>query len=554
MAAAWEQVGEIDQANQLLRRAQVARSVTLSLHERHFKKMPEATLVQVTTPAHARLRAVPLPDGAPGSPTLTLRGQIARSSTAAAPVAMRKVVRPRGGVIRNSELVRSRNIFASAPPPRAVVTVEGLSDSVFAAQPDLRAKVRSLGATPQTIDPVNPNPGFVWVFTVQAEGGPWLPGHWERKRAGEPPGHRPTFLNFRAAATAHEARNPRPGVIAIEARLNLGSLSGSLLAQLNPATTIPARVKACIQLTAASASTISAAEDPLAPIMAAPEFPRPMYEALRDISSDYLLPGLEHVLPNTATLLQTNPEFVEAFLAGLSTEMARELLWREFPTDQRGTYFRQFWAAASPVDGRQIKAIHEWQNPLGRNPETGQRQASLVLLIRGELLRRYPDTVIYARKAVMAGSRRVPGQIEKYPLFRGSLEPDVTFLGFDLSRTEALGSDADPGWFFVLQEQPTAPRFGLDKVAGFADTIPKAAKWSDLSWGHVAADRNSFDALTHVPASSSLPDTSSIQQPPGIVWGKNSAHLAYATYQQPVRIAIHAADMIPKTSVIEVVR
>lgn len=549
MAAAWEQVGKIDQANQILRQAQVARSVSVSLHERHFKKMPEAMLIQVTTPTHAKLRAVATPNGGPTIPTMTLRGQIARSTTVATPAVMRKIVRPQGALIRSAGLVRRSVTFAAAVPPRAMMTMEALSDVVFAAQPDVRAKVRSLGAKPESINPVVSDAGLVWVFTVQPEGGQLLWGHWERRRAGEPPGHRPTFLNFRTAATAHEARNPQPGTTPIDARSKLGSLSGSILAQLNPAITIPARVKSRIQFAAAPKTLAAVAtEDPLAPIMAAPDFPRPMYEALRDISSDYLLPGLEHVLPNTATVLQTNPLFVEAFLAGLSTEMARELLWREFPTDQRGTYFRQFWAAASPTDSRQIKAIHEWQNPLGQNPEPGLRQASLVLLIRGELLRRYPDTVIYARKAVMSGTRRVPGAVEKYPLFRGSLDPDVTFLGFDLSRKEALGDGSDPGWFFVLQEQPTAPRFGLDKASGFAGAIPKAAKWSDLSWGHVAKDQGSFDALTHVPASGPLPDTSAIQQPPGITWGKNSAHLAYATYQQPVRVAIHASDMIPQST------
>jgi hypothetical protein len=35
--------------------------------------------------------------------------------------------------------------------------------------------------------------------------------------------------------------------------------------------------------------------------------------------------------------------FLEAYMVGLNHELARELLWREFPTDQRGGYFRQFW-------------------------------------------------------------------------------------------------------------------------------------------------------------------------------------------------------------------
>jgi hypothetical protein len=30
-----------------------------------------------------------------------------------------------------------------------------------------------------------------------------------------------------------------------------------------------------------------------------------------------------------------------------------------------------------------------------------------------------------------------------------------------------------------------------------------------------------------------------------VAWGKNSAHQAYITLQRPVRIAIHAREMIP---------
>jgi hypothetical protein len=425
-----------------------------------------------------------------------------------------------------------------------MVTINALSDVIFAARADLKARVRSRGVTPQELNPVTPRAGFVWVFTLQADGGPLVSGHWERARAGQPwTGYNAAYLNFQAAAIPHEARFLQPASAALQVQFTLSNMATPVLAQLDPAATIAARVKARIRRSAASAAI--SAEDPLAPIMAAPEFPRPMYEALRDLSSDYLLPGLEHVPPNTATVLETNPVFIEAFMAGLSAEMARELLWREFPTDQRGTYFRQFWAAATAAGRRQIQAIHQWQNALGQNPAPGYLQASLVLLLRGELLRRYPNTVIYARKAVMAGSRRVPGPVEKYPLFRGSLEPDVTFLGFDLTPDEARGGPADPGWFFVLQEQPSAPRFGLDKATGFAGAIPNATKWSDLTWGHLATRQQAFDALTHVPASGPLPDTSAISQPPGIAWGKNSAHLAFATYQQPVRIAIHASDMIP---------
>ena len=124
-----------------------------------------------------------------------------------------------------------------------------------------------------------------------------------------------------------------------------------------------------------------------------------MYEALRDLSQDFLLPGLENVPSNTVALLETNSEFVESFLVGLNTEMSSELLWRNYPTDQRGTYFRQFWDTSAGSAQLDIDAISKWgEQRLGKNSPNAT--GKLVLLIRGELLRRYPNTVIYAVAAV----------------------------------------------------------------------------------------------------------------------------------------------------------
>ena len=83
-----------------------------------------------------------------------------------------------------------------------------------------------------------------------------------------------------------------------------------------------------------------------------------MYEAIRDLSQDFLFPGLEQVPANTVTLLETNPKFVESFLVGLNAEMSRELLWRNYPTDQRGTYFRQFWDTSAGSDQPDIDRIN----------------------------------------------------------------------------------------------------------------------------------------------------------------------------------------------------
>ena len=36
-------------------------------------------------------------------------------------------------------------------------------------------------------------------------------------------------------------------------------------------------------------------------------------------------------------------------MVGLNYEMSRQLLWNGYPTDQRGSYFRQFWDVSAYV-------------------------------------------------------------------------------------------------------------------------------------------------------------------------------------------------------------
>ena len=77
--------------------------------------------------------------------------------------------------------------------------------------------------------------------------------------------------------------------------------------------------------------------------MAAPEIDMPVYDYLARLDPERFLPGVGEIPDEAITLLETNPRFVEALLVGLNDEMNRELLWRAFPTDQRGTPFRRFW-------------------------------------------------------------------------------------------------------------------------------------------------------------------------------------------------------------------
>ena len=62
--------------------------------------------------------------------------------------------------------------------------------------------------------------------------------------------------------------------------------------------------------------------------------------------------------------------------------------------------------------------------------------------------------------------------------------------------------------------------------------------WNDLSWRHLANTEEELKALSHASIKTVLPDIDKAK------WGRNAAHQAYITLQRPVRIAIHASEMI----------
>ena len=84
--------------------------------------------------------------------------------------------------------------------------------------------------------------------------------------------------------------------------------------------------------------------------MAYPEIDMPMYEPLVELSGELFLPNINLIPPNSDHAAETNQPFIEAYMVGLNHEFARELLWREYPTDQRGSYFRQFWDVSGVLD------------------------------------------------------------------------------------------------------------------------------------------------------------------------------------------------------------
>ena len=62
-------------------------------------------------------------------------------------------------------------------------------------------------------------------------------------------------------------------------------------------------------------------------------------------------------------------------MVGSNHEMGRELLWRGYPTDQRGTYFAQFWDTSR----RRVAAADMLPMPTGatRRPRSPTRRAAI---------------------------------------------------------------------------------------------------------------------------------------------------------------------------------
>ena len=411
--------------------------------------------------------------------------------------------------------------------------------------------------------------------------------------------------SFELVQTANTAGRVPP-----KRSLDLGRVVADQIAATRPRATIPRRIMGSLFIPPrVKGDLVRQPAETFVEPMAYPVIDLPMYEPLKNLSGELFLPNINLIEPNSITLLQTNQRFIEAYMVGLNHEFARELLWREYPTDQRGSTFRQFWDVrsffnASNLDDetlkeslRDIPPLHVWPkaSKLGEHDHREQGQENedeLVLVIRGELLKRYPTAVIYAHRACWQRKDTAPADASKEPcdrsggidntverrlatltpaeednppktkvltpLYEAKVDPDIYFFGFDLTVEDAKGGTGedpndDPGWFFVIKERPGEPRFGLDN-----EQAPTLQVWNDLSWPVVQpSPPGAYIEIAAAPAAMAVssPGTSDEKYPQylndkDISWDRNtigSAELGYIFFQAPVLVAVHASEMLPKS-------
>jgi hypothetical protein len=455
------------------------------------------------------------------------------------------------------------------------------------------------GQTPEAIDRLPPSSNF----TITEPGSGFVPtlGGTDSVEAGR---FKEALRNIFSLVQA----SAQVGAPIVKQRLDLVSFTANAVETVRPSRTIPVRVMAGVFVPPRLVNEMVIPPEVFVEPMAYPVIDQPMYEPLTKRSSELFLPNINLIEFNSITLLETNQRFIESYMVGLNHEFARELLWREYPTDQRGSTFRQFWDVRGFFNAenlndetlkerlRDIPPLHRWSlnSELGTHDNrelSGEVEEELVLVIRGELLKRYPNAVIYAhracwqRKEVTAADKDLDpclksGGIDNTkerrlapltaaeeatpprskvltPLYEAVVDPDIHFFGFDLTVAEAKGGTGenptdDPGWFFVIKERPGEPRFGLDD----SRTSPLSV-WNDLSWPDVQPDGPAdFLVIADSPDGFTLtaPGPSDEEKAPQRVedlevdWSHemSSAQLAYILWQAPVLVAVHASEMLPK--------
>jgi hypothetical protein len=645
LASAWQQVEGIIKANQAIKQAQLARASLQQLYKNKIAPASTDTLLTLTSPVHARIlesaKTVRAHFRGSRVPERTLSAIFRRVTrprrrlTPAPAKATPLLQRINSGKIK---------IVPEPKPPQGMVSIDHVSDQrehslerrlieILAAVELARRRshgitrrffmllllgvtavgigagiagvavwdeiedlfegkgaskrLRKSGFTPKEIASIPRRPNFV----LTTPGTPLPHGTAGGPDSAPARAFRTATSQLFTAFQAHP-KDPQP-----PPSLNLGSLHKTVVARINPTATVQQRMKGLITFARLNWQP----RDLLAsPILAAPEFLQPMYFPLEQLSPSYLLPGAEAVPRDSVSLVVQNHKFIESYMAGVNDEMTRQLIWEDYPTfNQQATYFRQFWDVSAyvpqngdPTDSTQLKnylldipPIQNWgDTPLGSN--VGPKNAGspgVVLLVRGELFRRYPNTIVYAVKATR-NSDGTPGyddSVHCYPTFRGTLPTDITFLGFNLTTQDACnGSPNYPlGVYFVFQQPPSEPRFGLEPV----ETSGNTTKWSELGWPNFATNtiecarklaslgtniqklaghstwRMASQVFSTVLNNVDLPKFLSANHRPQCVvplssmaapdknndWGQNSAQTAYILFRLPFRILMHACLLLP---------
>ena len=524
VAAAWDQAGDLRETISALNRGRLAAEVGRSW-ARRASALPDPDLLQLTARLHAFM-----PDGAS-----TVRARLVTSAVPAGLVSATyaRQTRPGGTLSRDWRKRRGAAPAARMAPEVLRTTLQatrtGLGtsplDFAVARIPD-GAQVADATLPLEVTEPVFQNATRARIAAIE-----------RRTRRRRP-----------AARTEGPSKPWDPGGDVIDRPLpttdDVSGIAGAVRRTIDPLPSVRANVTLRIP---ALEGLIGAGELPTM-LALGPVFEDPLSVDLIALGAPWLLPGVESMDWNRVRLVAENPEFIGSLMIGATHEMARELLWRGYPVNLRATFFRRFWSYVADPDRTDIEELLDW----GEEPKVGQSLAkrmggaaetSTVMVVRGDIVRRYPTASYYLQPAVLKGDVASPvANAVVPPMFIGAIDRDTVFFGFDVPPREVVGErdGGVAGHFLVIEEQAGAPRLGLDEPDD-PHYGEAPASWDELSWGHLADDADALEALTHAPAEH---DRLARVADPAATWGRNAAHQARACWQRPFRMLIHADDLI----------
>ncbi len=522
MARAWDQLGAVREANRLRALAELAAEVADRLHARHIATLSPSEIFSVAAPARTRVVM-----GETG--TLLATAAATAMPSGAISVAFTRLARPLGPLGRRAfnrttptmvakGLANMLQLEAPASQLDGLGQTLATGPSANQATPDATGRMISRAwqgmiATEQTLPTGGDNSA---VRQAMSGGG----GHGTG--LGLVKGTPTILMAFRPPVAADPS-----------------SLAGTLSNALLPSGRIVKRLDGRIQVP----SNLGGGNT-TRPVMACPQFTAPLALALIQEHPEYLLPGLGNFPDDRVTLLVANSPWVESFIAGVNHEMNRELLWRDYPSDQRGTSFQYFWPR--PDGQPDLPPITQWPlaTPLGSNGAANgpDVEKMLVLLVRGEVLRRFPRTIVYAAPGMI-----VPGIVETLglntgvdwtaPQFLLRLDSKTTAFAYPLTRDDVHSNvpAGKAGMYFVFSEPVTGPRFNFDEPS---DTPP--ADWTDLDWSRVPTARGF--AIAGSDIAQPPPDNGADPRH----WNRDAADIARIAFARPYRVGFHADELLAK--------
>ncbi len=552
MARAWEQVGAVREANRLANLVELTTAVAERVHDRHLATLSAGETVAFAAPAAVRARTS-------GTTTLALELGMSRLPDGVASTAFSRRARPAGKLARATG-VRGREVLSRALAGQVAVPAR---QSVLPPTPDVTpdadptiaalAVARQLVAVAALAEVATSHDvaGGTALRDRLSTLGPDLTALALAGRTGE----LQTAIAPQLARVAETTgavlgdlvrRDTFPALAPDGLALDPEALAARVTGVLHPGDSHRRRLASRTRIPGHLTRT------PSGRVLSTPTFPVPTALALLESDPEWFLPGLGALPNNKVVLLFQNSAFIESYLVGINHELMRELLWREYPTDLRGTPFLRFWPR--PDGAPDIDPLHTWtdQTPLG-DRLLGEESLA-VLLVRGDVVRRYPTMLVTAVPSTTPDPHPEPGRpnhrpdpaaTPTTPSFVIKIDAQTNAYAFDIPDEELrrAATPDRPGWFFVMAENGYRIRFGFDET----DTaVPALTGWDAAVWPARDEGPDAGGDGARVPLRRGFAVAGARFGPPvpgtpdQAAWDSDAADVARVALQRPFRVAIQA--------------